>query len=138
MHDLEVERRIEAAPARVFDAFIAVYDDDRPSWVVASELDLRVGGAWSVTFHPPGVEPFREERVITRLERPELLAYEMTAIGAGGRPSFDADVELSLEDHGSWTRARLVQHGFPTPDVRDEFAAAWPDVLDLLARRVED
>ncbi|HEV3294505.1 MAG TPA: hypothetical protein VG123_36450 [Streptosporangiaceae bacterium] len=34
------------------------------------------------------------------------------------------------------TPSPLVQQGFPAPGARHDFADAWPDVLDELARRV--
>jgi hypothetical protein len=37
----------------IFDAFIALYDSQRPDWVTASQLDLRPGGRWSVPFQVP-------------------------------------------------------------------------------------
>lgn len=136
-HDLDVDRAIDGRPEAVFDAFIGLYGDDRPSWITDSELDLRVGGGWSVRFAPPGVPPFREERVITRLDRPTHLEYAMIAIPEDDRPSFDTQVAVAFETDGVRTRVRLAQRGFPTAATRDEFASAWPDVLDLLARRVE-
>lgn len=78
----------------IFDAFIALYDSQRPDWVTDSRLDLRPGGRW-------------------------LVAFEVT---------------IDAVDDGN--RLRLVQQGFPTTQARDDFAGAWPDVLDELARRL--
>ena len=43
-HTLRVERIIAAPPEAIFDAFIALYDTQRPDWVTGSQLDLRPGG----------------------------------------------------------------------------------------------
>jgi len=86
-YGLDVERVIDAPAESIFDAFIALYDSQRPSWVTDSRLDLRPGGRWSVSFQVPDGPAFREERVITALERPRRLAYEMTAVYAGAPPS---------------------------------------------------
>jgi hypothetical protein len=43
-YGLTVERVINVAPEVVFDAFIALYDTERPDWVTDSQLDLRRGG----------------------------------------------------------------------------------------------
>jgi hypothetical protein len=51
-------------------------------------------------------------------------------------PGFDASVEVTIQAVPDGHRVRLVQQGFPTPEARDDFAGAWPDVLDELARRV--
>jgi uncharacterized protein YndB with AHSA1/START domain len=73
--------------------------------------------------------------VITAVERPRRLAYEMTAVypDAAG---FDTSVEVTVEAVADGHRVRLAPLGFPTAEDRDEFAGAWPDVLDELARRV--
>ncbi|MGH3152868.1 MAG: SRPBCC family protein [Streptosporangiaceae bacterium] len=134
-HALRVERVIGAAPEAIFDSFIALYDSQRPEWVTSSQLDLRPGGRWSVSFQVPNGPAFREERVITAVERPRRLAYDMAAIYEDA-PGFSATVEVTIEAVPGGHRIRLVQSGFPSTDVRDDFAAAWPDVLAELARRV--
>jgi uncharacterized protein YndB with AHSA1/START domain len=56
-HDLRLERVYDAAPEVVFDAFTdpdaqkELYAD-APDWVVESEIDLRVGGRWTIVFGP--------------------------------------------------------------------------------------
>jgi uncharacterized protein YndB with AHSA1/START domain len=132
---LSVERSIDAPPEAIFDAFIAMYDSQRPDWVTDSQLDLRPGGRWSVAFQVPDGPAFREERVITAVERPNRLAYDMTAVYEDG-PGFATTVEVTIAAVPEGHRVRLAQQGFPTVEVRDEFAGAWPDVLDELARRV--
>jgi uncharacterized protein YndB with AHSA1/START domain len=134
-HALSVERIIDAPAETIFDAFIAMYDSQRPEWVTGSQLDLRPGGRWSVDFQVPDGPAFREERLITALERPRRLAYDMTAEyeDAAG---FSTTVELTIEAGPDGHRLRLVQQGFPTAGTRDEFASAWPDVLGELADRV--
>jgi uncharacterized protein YndB with AHSA1/START domain len=134
-HALRVERVIDAPPEAIFDAFIALYDSQRPDWVTGSQLDLRPGGRWSVAFQVPGGPAFREERTITALERPRRLAYTMTAIYPDA-PGIDTTVEVTIEAMPEGQRVRLVQQGFPTTDARDDFAGAWRDVLAQLAHRV--
>jgi uncharacterized protein YndB with AHSA1/START domain len=134
-HSLTVERFISAAPEVIFDAFIALYDSQRPDWVTDSRLDLRPGGRWLVAFQVPDGPAFREERLITKVERPRRLAYDMTALYENG-PAFSTAVEFTVEGAPDGNRVRLVQRGFPAAETRDEFAGAWPDVLDELARRV--
>ena len=134
-HVLRVERIIDAPPEAIFDAFVALYDRQRPDWVTDSQLDLRPGGRWSVAFQVPNGPAFREERVITALERPHQLAYDMTAQYEDAL-GFSTTVELTIEPVPEGQRVCLVQQGFPTMETRDEFANAWPDVLDELASRV--
>jgi uncharacterized protein YndB with AHSA1/START domain len=131
-YDVEVERVIPADPQTVFDAFFSMYGDRRQKWIVDSQLDLRVGGSWSVTFHPPGLDEFREERTITELTPPRRLGYEMCVHAADGKPGIATVVTLSFDAEGPATRVRLGQRGFPTAESRDEFARAWRQVLELL------
>jgi uncharacterized protein YndB with AHSA1/START domain len=134
-HALDVERIIDAPPEAIFDAFIALYDSQRPNWVTDAQLDLRPGGRWSVAFQVPDGPAFREERLITAVERPHRLAYDMTAVYADA-PGFSTTVEVTIQAGLDGHRLRLVQQGFPTVQTRDDFAGAWPDVLGEVARRV--
>lgn len=134
-HALDVSRTIDASPSAVFDAFVALYDSERPSWVLSSSLDLRVGGRWSVAFQVPDGPAFREERVLTVVDRPECLAYDMTAV-YDEQPAFETSVRVTVTAVPGGQELRLVQRGFPTDSVRDQFAAAWPDVLAEIARRL--
>ena len=112
-HALSIERLIDAPSEAIFDGFIALYDSQRPAWVTDSQLDLRPGGRWSVAFQVPNGPAFREERVITAVERPHRLAYDMTAVYSDA-PSFSTTVEVTIEAVPHGHRVRLVQQGFPT------------------------
>jgi len=134
-HALSVDRVIAATPEAIFDGFIAMYDSQRPDWVTDAQLDLREGGRWTVAFQVPDGPAFREERVLTAVERPRRIAYDMRAV-YDGAPGFATTVEVTIEGGPDGQRIRLAQRGFPTAESRDEFAGAWPDVLTELARRV--
>ena len=134
-HALGVERVIGAPPEAIFDAFVALYDSERPDWVTSSQLDLRPGGRWSVAFQVPDGPAFREERVIAAVERPYRLAYDTTAV-YDDAPGFATKVEVTVGAAADGHRIRLEQRGFPTVQDRDDFAGAWPDVLAEVARRV--
>jgi uncharacterized protein YndB with AHSA1/START domain len=134
-HGLDVDRVIDAPAEAIFDTFVAMYDSERPDWVTDSKLDLRPGGRWSVGFQVPGEDPFREERVITAVDRPHRLAYDTTVV-SDDAADFDLTVEITVTAVDGGQRIRLVQQGFPTTERRDEFAGAWPAVLDEVARRV--
>jgi len=132
---LSVDRVIDAEPEAIFDGFIAMYDSQRPDWVTGSELDLRPGGRWTVDFQVPNGPAFREERLITVVDRPGRLAYRMRAIYPDA-PVFATSVEVTIAPAAGGQRVRLTQQGFPTEEARDEFAGAWPQVLGELASRV--
>jgi uncharacterized protein YndB with AHSA1/START domain len=136
VYELHVDETIEASPRAVLDGFIAMYGENRPAWVHRSALDLRVGGAWTVDFGPPGPPAFHEDRVITAYQPARRLAYTTTATYADG-PRLETIVEIECEALGRNTRIALTQRGFPTVERRDEFGRAWRDVLALLKRTVE-
>jgi uncharacterized protein YndB with AHSA1/START domain len=134
-YDLQVERDIDGGPGDVFDAFLAVYDEPLPTWVLHSERDLRVGGVWDITFRPPGVDAFQEHRIFTAIDRPHRLEYSAAISEAGGR-TYETAVVFLITEVGDHSQASLTQSGFPDEQIRDEFAAAWPDVLDLIPARL--
>src|SRR5436305_1796505 len=60
-YDLTMERTYPAPPRAVYDAFLGLYGENRPDWIVESRLDLRPGGSWRVVFHPPGLQAFTHD-----------------------------------------------------------------------------
>jgi uncharacterized protein YndB with AHSA1/START domain len=130
-NDLIMERKFAARPRAVYDAFLGMYGENRQDWIVESRLDLRPGGTWRVVFHPPGLEAFTEDRVLSAVEPPHRLAYSMTALFPG-RPGFSTEVELIFGPDGAGTRLVLTQRGFPDAATRDDFADGWSGVWNLL------
>jgi uncharacterized protein YndB with AHSA1/START domain len=130
-YDLTMERTYPPPPRAVYDAFVGIYGENRPDWIVESRLDLRPGGSWRVVFHPPGLEAFTEDRVLSAVEPPHRLAYSMTALFPR-QPGFSTEVELTFAPEGAGTRLVLTQRGFPDAATRDDFAGGWSGVWDLL------
>jgi uncharacterized protein YndB with AHSA1/START domain len=140
-HDLRLERVYDAAPEVVFDAFTdpeaqkELYAD-APDWIVEAECDLRVGGRWSIAFGPPGGAPARETNVFRVVDRPRRLVYASTMAMPDGS-SIDTRMQVTFEEEeGGRTRMTIVQSGFPTPQLRDQFAGGWASILDGLGRVV--
>ena len=139
-HDLRLERVYDAAAEVVFDAFTdpdaqqALYAD-APDWIVESECDLRVGGRWSIAFGPPGETPAREMNVFQVVDRPRRLVYASTMTLPDGS-SVDTHMQVTFEEEDGRTRLTILQRGFPTPQLRDDFAGGWPSILDGLGRVV--
>jgi uncharacterized protein YndB with AHSA1/START domain len=140
-HDLRLERVYGAAPEVVFDAFTdpeaqkELYAD-APDWIVESECDLRVGGRWSIVFGPPGDPPARETNVFQVVDRPRRLVYASTMTMPDGS-SVDTQMQVTFEAaEDGRTRMTLLQRGFPTPRLRDDFAGGWAGILDGLGRVV--
>jgi len=139
-HDLKLGRLFDAAPEVVFDAFTdpaaqrQLYAD-APDWVVEAACDLRVGGRWTIAFGPPGSTPARETNMFEVVDRPRRLVYSSTMTMPDGS-SVDTGMEVTFVEEDGRTRLTIVQSGFPTAEVRDEFAGGWPSILDGLGRVV--
>ena len=139
-HELRLERVFHAPPEVVFDAYTdpdaqkELYAD-APDWIVRSECDLRVGGRWTIIFGPPEGEPAREVNVFEQVERPRLLVYASTMTLPDGS-SLDTNMQVTFEPEDGKTRMRIVQSGFPTAEMRDEYASGWASILDALERMV--
>ncbi len=138
--DLRLERRLDAPPAVVFDAFTDPHAQqelyaDAPDWVVDAECDLRVGGRWTIAFGPPGARPARETNVFQVVDRPRRLEYTSTMTMPDGS-SVATAMQVTFEQEDGGTRMTIVQRGFATAELREGFAGGWPSILDGLARVV--
>lgn len=121
---LELSRRFDAPPGRVFDAWIT------KSWcewlgpaVARCELvamDPRVGGTYHLRMHMPDrvVEITGEYREI---KRPERLVIRWI----GDSTRFDTTITVTFKRDGQGTLMTLRQEGFKEPTVRDGFAQGW-------------
>ncbi|MBV9820041.1 MAG: SRPBCC domain-containing protein [Solirubrobacterales bacterium] len=136
-HEFEVQRLIAAAPEQVFDGFVDLHGEGQPDWILGSNLDLRVGGEWTVEFRPPGLDAITEVRTITELDRPRRLAYSMTTSSEDPGERLSTEVAFSFESRDGETLVKLDQRGFTSKTQAEGFEQAWPQVLDLLAERVD-
>jgi uncharacterized protein YndB with AHSA1/START domain len=139
-HDLKVERLVDRPPEVVFDAFTdpdAQWElyADAPDWIVESACDLRVGGRWTISFGPPGREPARETNVFGEVDRPRRLAYRSTMRLPDGS-SLNTMMQITFELEDGKTRLSIMQSGFPTAELRDEYASGWASILDGVEREV--
>jgi uncharacterized protein YndB with AHSA1/START domain len=139
-YDLTVERLLDSTPEVAFDAFVdpdAQHElyADAPDWIVESECDLRVGGRWTIKFGAPGTQPARETNVFEQVERPRRLVFRSTMkMPAGSK--VHTHVQVSFEPEDGKTRIRIVQRGFPSPELRDSFESGWGSILEGLTRGV--
>ncbi len=139
-HDLRMERVYDATPEVVFDAFTdpeaqkELYAD-APDWVVESECELRVGGRWTIAFGPPGSTPARETNLFQVVDRPRRLVYTSTMRMPDGS-TVDTGMQVTFEEENGRTRMTLVQSGFRTSALRDDFEGGWASILDGLGRVV--
>lgn len=141
MTEIDLERRVEASPQRVWE--ILVDHEGMPHWFPVREVVRRRPGAPD----PNGVGALRvvrggglavEER-ITEFEPPRLLAYELVA----GAPVRDYRAEVALTPEGSGTRVlwsarfRPLVPGTGWP-LRRALQARFRRALDGLAALAED
>jgi uncharacterized protein YndB with AHSA1/START domain len=143
-YELRLERLLDAPSEVVFDTIV---DPDATSELFTppelpgfrtldSSIDLRVGGTWTIVQEGPEGERYDLTYVFTEVDRPRRLAATFTMrYTPSGR--FDrSDVAFTLEDQGGKTLLTLVQSGFETEEMRDEYLAGAPGFLDAVERTV--
>jgi len=69
------------------------------------------------------------------VDRPRRLVYASTMTLPDGS-SVDTRMQVTFEEEDGRTRLTILQRGFPTPQLRDDFAGGWPSILDGLGRVV--
>ncbi len=139
--DLRYERVLAVSPDRAFALFTspegqrAFYGKDDPGWIVESRCDLRVGGAWSISFGPSPDELYHHRHDILALEPPHRIAMRTTETRVDGS-SFQNTTEFTFAPHGEGTLMTLRQTGFPTVALRDEHTIGVPHAFDRLEREL--
>ena len=139
-HELRLERLYDAPPEIVFDAFVdpaaqeQLHGSGEGGWVVSrSETDVRVGGTSVYAMGMQGQEPDVEVRVFSEVDRPHRLVFHhsMTSTGWGGG-TVESEMTITFEAKGGKTLLTMVQTGFETEELRDDFLHGWPAYLDTL------
>jgi uncharacterized protein YndB with AHSA1/START domain len=103
-----------------------------------SDIDLRVGGTWTIVFGPAegGGEPDRLTSVFTEVDRPRRLVYDLSMfVGEWGR-TIDSTVTYTFEEQDGKTLLTIVQSGFESEEDRDAYMDGAPGFLDSLQRAV--
>ena len=140
--DLRIARLIDAPRERVFAAFTepggqqAMYGRDDPGWIVRSDCDLRVGGAWTIEFGPAPDALYRHRHVFAAIEPPVRVAVTTTETRLDGS-SFSFETEFTFEDESGKTLMAMVQRGFPSAELREEHGIGVPNALARLERAVK-
>lgn len=138
-HDFRYERLVEAPPGRVFDVLTSpegqreMYDRDEVGWVVESECELRVGGAWTISFGPSPDVLYHHRHVFDEIDRPRKLRMTTTETRPDGS-SFTTSTEFTFEARGEATLMAMSGAGFPTTELRDEHTIGVPHAFDRLER----
>ncbi len=140
-HVVEVARLVDATPEEVFDAFTnpdgqeAFYGQDDPGWVVRSQCDLRVGGAWTVDFGPSPGELYRHRHVFAVIDRPRRLLASTTETRLDGS-TLRFETEFTFEARDKKTLMTMTQRGIPTVELREEHRRGVRNALARLERLI--
>lgn len=138
---LRYERIIEAPPEVVFDAFtnsggqLAFYGRDDRGWVVHSESDVRVGGAWTILFGPSPEQLYRHHHVFRTIDRPRYLLLSTTETRLDGT-TLKFETEFTFEAKDGATLMTMIQRGIPTAELRAEHARGVPNAFDRLEQHI--
>ena len=138
---LRYERIIDAPPEAVFDAFtsaggqMAFYGKDDSGWVVDSESDVRVGGAWTIRFGPSPERLYRHHHVFEVIERPRRLVLDTTETRLDGT-TLRFLTEFTFDQHERGTSMTMFQRGIPTAQLREEHGRGVPGAFDRLERHM--
>ena len=137
-HELRIERLFDAPPEIVFDAFLDRRAQFGGAWgaTIESDLDLRVGGRWTVVYRWRGAEPDLETSVFSEIDPPRRLVYRQSIFSGEWGRSIESTVSVTLEERDGRTLFTMVQTGFESAEVRDAFKDHAPGVLDGLERAV--
>ena len=140
-HDVRVARLVDASPEEVFDAFTnpdgqeAFYGQDDPGWIVRSQCDMRVGGAWTVDFGPSPRELYRHRHVFKVIDRPRCLLTSTTETRLDGS-TLRFETEFRFQARGEKTLMTMTQRGLPTAQLREEHRRGVPNALARLERLI--
>jgi uncharacterized protein YndB with AHSA1/START domain len=143
-HELKLQRLLDAQAEVVFDTIVdpEVTDElftppELPGFrLVDSSIDLRVGGAWTIVQEGPEGERYDLTYVFTEVDRPRRLGATFTMRYTPSGRVDHSEVAFTLEDQGGKTLLTLVQSGFETEEMRDEYLSGAPGFLDAVERAV--
>jgi uncharacterized protein YndB with AHSA1/START domain len=139
--DLSYERIVGAPPGVVFDALtspagqVAFYGQDDPAWIVQSESDVRIGGAWAIAFGPSPESLYLHRHVFEVIDRPRRLLLSTTETRLDGS-TLQFETEFTFEERDGGTLMTMIQRGLPTDELRAEHARGVPNAFARLERRI--
>ncbi|MEZ0470298.1 SRPBCC family protein [Luteimonas salinilitoris] len=140
-HDFVVERELPVSPAAVFEAWTERFE----LWFAApgsvrmrAEVDAPFffETEYAVEAGRPAMRHPHYGRFLRLV--PARLVQLAWVTGAGGTEGAETMVTVELEGTACGTRLRLTHAGFADAAARDKHAAAWPDVLEQLEKRLQE
>jgi uncharacterized protein YndB with AHSA1/START domain len=131
---LVVRRTIRASAERVFDAWtkpeqLRAWWGPRPVTCSGAEVDLRVGGRYSIANALPDGKTVVIEGEFREIERPERLVYTWRM---GQDAAESSLVTVRFEASGDFTEVIVVHENVPSDAVRDSHEQGWNGCLEGL------
>ena len=138
---LHVVHTVSASADRVFEAWT---DPDQfkrwtcpdPTASVDVEIDLRVGGHYSICMHVEG-GPFTAYGIYREVDPPRRLVYTWGWKEEAHAMNADTVVTVEFVPVEEGTEVRLTHSGFPTPDDRDGHEEGWKICVGRFAELVD-
>jgi uncharacterized protein YndB with AHSA1/START domain len=134
-HELTVSRVIDAPRPLVFGAWTdprqtAKWWGPKGFVTVDHEMDIRPGGAYSLTMRSPLGTDHRKRGVYKEIIEPERIVFTFAWVDADGRPGVETLVTVTFEALGAKTRLTLRQSGFDNAAWRDDHVGGWTSCLE--------
>jgi uncharacterized protein YndB with AHSA1/START domain len=131
---LVVRRTIHASAERLFEAWtrpehLRVWWGPRPVTCSGAEVDLRVGGRYSIANALPDGSTLIIDGEFREIEAPRKLVYTWRMAGTAEASL----VTVRFETRGEATEVIIVHENVPSVAVRDSHAKGWDGCLDGLA-----
>lgn len=138
---VRVSRMLPAAPATVFDAWVNPAKLQR--WwageqriVRIHDLDVRVGGAWRISFDTPEGNHFEMQGVYHEVAPPQRLSFSWTA-ARNGEAGAQSTVVIEFAPAISGTLLTVVHHlPADAPDAAS-VRPGWESSLNRLAHLID-
>lgn len=122
---LEISRRFDASPERVFDAWLT---PDWGAWLpprgftcAITDLDPRPGGRFHMHMTAPDGRDIETHGTYREIDRPHRLVFDWW----GECLNLETRVTLTFHAEGGGTRMTLLQEGFTEDAMRGGFHSGW-------------
>jgi uncharacterized protein YndB with AHSA1/START domain len=145
-YDLRLERILDAPAELVFDTIVDpafaddIFGDQVEGWTALRfDIDLRVGGTWTIEFGPRDGSGPKDliTNVFTEIDRPRRIAYDATMFVSEWGRSVTYSETITFEAQDGKTLLTVVQSDIETEADRDAFLGGVPGWLDAVQRVAE-
>jgi uncharacterized protein YndB with AHSA1/START domain len=131
---LEITRRFDAPPARVFNAWLN--REELQSWIGPEGLNCEVpllepyiGGRYRIIMHLTDGRVIPVAGIFQTIDAPRTLAFSW---GAENDPARHSLITLALHGKAGETELMLRQEGFASAASRDDHVIGWNSALNKL------